>query len=271
MIIKQFQNFINLLFNTQMSVIVSPNIFGQIKGQPFLANTALAGKFSFKVSPKTFKPIYMTAVFVSIFAFLMFYHAVNVSFGSDSSVTFPGVGTNGGTWFYPTTNEWQKCFRFNVFNYFSPNLATPAQYAKNRCFQTSATTFNFKNFLGLSFILPLPAKIRLVNLNYAAKNFRDIFCEQSSYYGQCPDNSQTIYSGFNCYILAANAPDKPAQNFSPLRCLKSQGQLFGSPLIFTSNAFNFSSSDFITFIEITSRTFMPFCHTTNISLLVAKM
>jgi len=38
----------------------------QIKRQFFLADTTLAGQFSFKVTPETFKPIYMVAMSVCL-------------------------------------------------------------------------------------------------------------------------------------------------------------------------------------------------------------
>ena len=58
-------------------MIVTPDIFSQIKGQLFLSDTTFCGQSFFKVTPKTFQPIDMISFAVTVLAFMVFDKAVH--------------------------------------------------------------------------------------------------------------------------------------------------------------------------------------------------
>ena len=91
MFIKQLQQFVKLLFNRKVSMIITPHIFSQIKRQSFSTNTTFSCQSSLKVSPETLKTIFMIAFFVAIFTFTIFYQAVYITFGCNTSIALPTI------------------------------------------------------------------------------------------------------------------------------------------------------------------------------------
>ena len=96
-------------------MIITPNVFSKIKRKSFFTNAPFSCKFSFQVSPKSFKSIYMISLTIAIFAFTMFYQPMDIAFGSNTSVTFPSVRINYRTTLNPLSYKEYKGFSFNIW------------------------------------------------------------------------------------------------------------------------------------------------------------
>ena len=239
MFIKQLQQFVNLLFNCKMSMIVSPHIFSQIKRQSYSTDTTFSSKPSFKVSPESLKAIYMIALFIAILAFAMFYQTMDITFRSNASVTFPSIRTNGRTLY--------------------------------RSFERSSASSGLDFPLVLAFILPLAAYAGLINFNRSVKDRRDIARHNQTHFSQSTQDTPTINPCFIADTRAADASQKPLQNSDPLFTAQMKRQSVGIPLIFTSSASPFSSLDSVDYFKRTFWANFYRFHATIIAYLVAKL
>jgi hypothetical protein len=71
--------------------------------------------------------------------------------------------------------------------------------------------------------------------------------------------------------MARKTLKKRHQQRVPLRFRQSKGQTIRLPLVFASQATPFLPANYIGFRISALRTFMSFCHATNVSYLVARM
>ena len=271
MFIKQLQQFVNLLFNCKMSMIISPHIFSQIKRQPYSPDTSFSSKPSFKISPESLKAIYVIAVFIAILTFTMFYQTMDITFCSDASVAFPRIRADNRTFLYSMTNQRHEGFCFNIRNYLSPNLAASTQYSKYRGLERSSASSRLGFPLALAFVFPLTAYVGLINFNRSTKDRRDISGHNQTYFGQSTQNTPTINPCFIADTGAADASQKPLQNFDPFFTAQVKRQPMRIPLIFTASTPMLSSSNNIDSFERTSWTNFLRFHATIIAYLVAKV
>src|SRR4030066_666837 len=151
-------------------MVISPNIFRKVKRKPVFSDSTFGGHSSFKVAPKTFKAVYMTAFAITEFALTLLYKSINITLGGNASVTLPGVGTDYRTTLNPLSDKGKKRFGLNVGNHFGPHLAASAKDAEDRGLLCSSATLGTSGSLRLPFVLPLASHIGLINLDGAAED-----------------------------------------------------------------------------------------------------
>jgi hypothetical protein len=94
------------------ALIISPDIFSKIKRQSFSSDTTFSCKPSFQISPKSLKPIYVIAFTIAIFLLPLVNDPVDIAFGSNSSITFPGIRADYGPTSNPLTYQGKQRFGF---------------------------------------------------------------------------------------------------------------------------------------------------------------
>ena len=271
MFIKQLQQFVNLLFNSKVPMVISPHIFSQIKRQFISSDAAFSSKPSFQVSPESFKAVYVTAVFIAIFSLAMFYQAMNISFRGDSRIASPSIRANDRTAFYSSANQRHQSFGFYIRHSLSPDFTPSAEYPKHRSFQSSSASLGLLSPLALAFIFPLTANVGFINFHNSAKDLRDITRHRQPHFVQSPQDTPAVNTCFNADGCTAESPQKPLQNFDPLFTTQIQGQPLRIPFVFTSGASPLCSSDGIDYFKRTFGTNFFKFHATIITDLVARL
>lgn len=252
-------------------MVISPNIFSQIKRQSFFADTTFGRKFSFKISPESFKSVYVITLLIGIFSFAMFYQAMNVAFSRDTRIAFPGIRANDRTSFNPSTNQRHKGLGFNIRNNLSPYLAASAEDAKHRRFESAPASFGLFFPLALAFVFPLAAYVGLINFNRSTEDLRDISAYRYPDFSQGAQDTPAINTCFITNGLAAEASQKPLDNLHPFPTTQIQRQRQRIPFVFTACTAVFPSSDNIDFSQRTFRTSFVAFHATILSYLVARI
>ena len=246
-------------------MIISPYILSKIKGKAFSTDTTLGCQPALEITPKAFKPIYVIAFTITIFLLSMLNDPVDIAFGSNASITFPGIRTDYGTTSNSLTYQGKQRFGFSIGNHLSPYLTISAQDTKHGSFLSASSSLGLDCLLALPFVFPLAAYIGLIYLYNAAKDVGDILSHSFSYVKQCSQNTLTLNARFLCNTLSRKTLQKRHHYHSPFRCLQSEGQTVGLPLIFTSDTTTLLSPNYIAFAIRTSRTFMSLCHATTLS------
>lgn len=252
-------------------MIVAPYILSQIQRQSFPADSTLGCQLSFQISPKAFQAINMVAFFIYILFLAMVNQAMNIAFGRNTSVRFPGIRKDGRSWLHPSRNQRHQSIGFHVRNHLSPDPPAPAQDPKYWGLGSTSASLGWLPFISFPLVLPLAAYVGLVYLYLAAKHLWNILQHFSSNLQQRAHNSFPINATFLSDFLARKFLQKRPQNFSPFRCLEMKRKSAGRPFMAAPNASDLSSSDNVGFSIRAFRTFMPFRHATMLSFLVAKL
>ena len=124
---------------------IPPHIFCKIKGKTFFPNSSLCCKFSLKISPESFKSIYMINLLVRILTLAMFYQAKHIAFSSYPRITSPGIRAYCGTWLYTLLYKRNKGLCLDIRDYLCPHLPLATQ-------NTQATPFLPANYIGFRVI-----------------------------------------------------------------------------------------------------------------------
>jgi hypothetical protein len=106
-------------------MVISPNIFTKVKRKPFFSDSSLHRQL------EAFKTVDVCSSAIAVVSLAMFNKTVNISFGSDSSITLQCVRENRRASFHPRFYEGNKSSRLNVRNHFRPNLIASAQDTEN--------------------------------------------------------------------------------------------------------------------------------------------
>ena len=186
-------------------MVISPNIFSQIKGQSFSSDATLGCQFSLKISPESLKTIYVGTLFITVLTFAMSYQTMNITLCCNAGIALPCIREDNGTSFYSLTNQGDEGFGLYIRHYLSPNLTASTENAKNRSLQCATTTFGLHFLLALAFILPLTSNIGFINLNHATKYFRNILRHYQSHYRQSSQNSLPVYAYLYGNIITAQS------------------------------------------------------------------
>lgn len=235
-------------------MIISPYIFSKIKRNSLFYNTSFRGKFSFKVSPKTFKSIYVSSLMVAVFSFAMLNKTMDIPSGSNTGITLPSIRANDGTSFYLFSDERHKGSGFYITYNFSPHLAASAQDAKHRGLKSPSASFSLYLPMFLAFVLPLAAYVCLIYFNRSRKDFWNIFSHAAANFEQSPVDTPAVNPCLNADSLAANSVQKPFEDSIPLFALKMKGKTIMPPFVFTTCATNLPSPYNINFFKRTSGT-----------------
>jgi hypothetical protein len=252
-------------------MIIPPHIFCKIQGKTFFPNSSLSCKSSFKISPESFKSIYVITLLIRILTLAMFYQAMHIAFSSYSRITLPGIRAYCGTWLYTLLYKRNKGLCFDIRDDLCPHLSFATQNPKHRCLLSSPASFRKTDLLRSPFVFPLSPKVRFINLNRSTEYSGNIIRHDSSYHQQCSHDSLSLKSCFLSNVMARKTLKKRHQQRVPLRCRQSKGQTIWLPLVSASQATPFLPANYIGFRVIASRTSMSFCHATNVSYLVARM
>ena len=244
-------------------MIITPYIFSQIKGQSFLSNTSFGGQSSFKIAPKSFKAIYVITSTIAIFTLAMLYQPMNITSGSYTSVTSPGIRADNRTPFYSSVNQWQERFSLNIRNNFSPYFATSTEYPKHWRFKGSSTPFSLYPLVFLTFVFPLTSYIGLIYFNRSRKNSSLIFTHSCANDKKSPKNTLTMKTCFITNGFGTQTMKKPSKNSYPLSSVKIKRQTMRCPFVFTACTTTLSSSYIIYLLKRTLWTIFSHYHTTK--------
>jgi len=252
-------------------MIVAPYILSKIQRQFFSSDSALGSQTPLQVAPKPLQSINMVTTSFRKIPFSMINRAMDIILRGNPGIRFPSIRINHRSMPHPSRNQGQQGLRLHVRNHLRPHLSSPAQDPKYRGLRRSSPPFYRFSPLTLPFILPLTAKICLVDFYRSTEHFRNIVQHYCSCFGQRSQNSFSLNPCFLGNLLARMAMKKGNQNSPPLRSRKLKGQSTWFPLVLAPGTSNLIPSNSIAFSARTPRTLMSFRHATILTFPVAKL
>ena len=140
-----------------MPMIIAPDIFRQVQGQPLATDAALGGQPPLQIPPEAFQPVDMCPIRRDIVALAMFDQAVHIAFRRNARIALPRVREDRRAACHPSTNQGPQGAGLHLRHDLRPDLPVPAEDAEDRGFGRASAAFGASGSNGLAFVLPLAA------------------------------------------------------------------------------------------------------------------